>query len=191
MLSSCHLLNQFKVGNQSAFEQIYLNYSPKVYRFTKRYVNNNGDVEEIVQDVFLRLWNARTAINPDLNFDNYLFTITRNLIFNLHRARINEQHFQTAVLASIEQEYENPEDEIVARDLLQYIDNIVAQFPPKQQVVFNLSRKQMLSHKEISIKLGISEKTVKAHIYQVLSKIRKQLEHSGADFIFFLFLTKP
>ncbi len=191
MLSLSYVLEQFKAGEPSAFEQIYLDYSPKIYRFAKRYTNHNEDAEEIVQDVFIRLWEARMSVNPDRNFDNYLFTITRNLIFNRHRAKVNEQHFQTAVLASVEQEYEQPEEEIVAQDLSQYIDNIVGQFPPKQQEVFNLSRKQMLSHKEIAEKLGIAEKTVKAHIYQVLSKIRVCLEKSGTDFIFFLFMTKP
>jgi RNA polymerase sigma-70 factor (ECF subfamily) len=57
--------------------------------------------------------------------------------------------------------------------------------------VFNMSRKQLMSYKEIAAKLGISEKTVKAHIHQVLKKIRPFLKKGGIDFIFFLFLTKP
>jgi len=184
-------LEQFKAGDSSAFEHLYLDYSPKVFRFARRYTNHHEDAEEIVQDVFIRLWETREAIDPDRNFDNYLFTITRNLIFNRYRAKVNEQHYKTAILASIEQEYENPEEEVMAQDLSQYIDRIVSQFPPKQQEVFNMSRKQRMCHKDIAEKLGIAENTVKSHIYQVLSKIRLSLENTGIDFIFFLFLTKP
>ena len=171
-----NLLEQFKAGDSSAFEHLYLDYSPKVFRFARRYTNHHEDAEEIVQDVFIRLWETREAIDPDRNFDNYLFTITRNLIFNRYRAKVNEQQYKTAILASFEQEYECTKEEVIAEDLSQHIDKIVSQFPPKQQKVFNMSRKQMLSHKEIAEKLGITEKTVRAHIYQVLSKIRLFLE---------------
>ncbi len=179
MLSLNHLLEQFKKGDRSAFGHIYMEYSPKVYRFARRYMTNDNDVEEIVQDVFVRLWEARQSVNPALNFDNYLFTITRNLIFNRHRARVNELYFQDTVLASLEQEYYMPEDEIVTQDLSQFIDKIIGQLPPKQQEVFNLSRQQMLTYKEIAGQLGISEKTVEAHIYQALKFIRKQIEHGN------------
>ena len=176
MLSLIHLLEQFKTGDRVAFERIYMEYSPKVYRFSQRYMNNICDIEEIVQDVFVRLWDARMNINSTLNFDNYLFTITRNLIFNRHRARVNEVYVQDTVLASFEKEYDISEDEIIAQDLSQYIDKIIEQLPPKQQEVFNLSRRQMLTYREIAQQLGISEKTVEAHIYQSLKFIRKELE---------------
>ena len=68
------------------------------------------------------------------------------------------------------------EDEIIAQDLSQYIDQIINQLPPKQQEVFTLSRRQMLTYKEIAEQLGISEKTVETHIYQALKFIRKGLE---------------
>jgi len=170
-----NLLEQFMAGKRSAFEYIYMEYSPKVYRFALRYMMNSNDVEDIVQDVFIRLWDARMSINPALNFDNYLFTITRNLIFNRYREQINEVYFQDNVLASLEKEYYMLEDEIITQDLSQDIDKIVDQLPPKQQEVFNLSRRQMFTYKEISAKLGISEKTVESHIYQALKTIRKEI----------------
>ena len=178
------LLEQFKDGNRGAFERIYVEYSPKVLRFAQRYMKNKNDVEEIVQDVFIRLWDARANINTELNFDNYLFTITRNLIFNYNRTRINEIYLQDTVLASLQNEYYMLEDDIVAHNLAQYINNIVEQFPPKQREVFNLSRRQMLSYKEIAAQLNISEKTVESHIYQALKTIRKKLEQEEKKFNF-------
>lgn len=175
-LSLYELLEQFKSGNHSAFEYIYMEYADKVYRFAKRYINNSEDAEEVVQDVFIRLWDARSFINPQLNFDNYLFTITKNLIFNRHRSKVNETYFKTMVLSGLEQEHHIPENEIIAKDLSQYIDNITEKLPPKQQKIFNLSRKQFFTHKEIASQMGISEKTVEAHIYQALRNIRKFME---------------
>ena len=185
------ILERFKENDQSAFEQIYLEYNQKIYRFAKRYTNCIEDAEEIVQDVFIKLWDVRKTIDTECHFDHFLFAVTRNLIFDRHRRKISEQHFQTTVLASLEEEFESTEDEIVAEDLSRYIDKIVEQFPPKQREVFNLSRKEMLSRKEIAEKLGMAEETVKAHIHQALSKIRKLLANEGIIFIFFYFLTNP
>lgn len=170
------LLEQFKFGSHSAFENLYDKYADKVYRFARRYISNTEDVEEIIQDVFVRLWDARSFVNPQLNFDNYLFTITKNLIFNRYRSKVNETYFQTMVLVGLEQESHVQEDEIIAKDLSQYIDDITEKLPPKQQKIFNLSRKQFLTHKEIASQMGISEKTVEAHIYQALKNIRKYME---------------
>ena len=185
------ILDRFKEDDPSAFERIYLEYNQKVYRFAKRYTNNKEDAEEIVQDVFVKLWDVRRTIDTACNFDNFLFAVTRNLLFDRHRRKVNEQHFQTTVLASLEEEFESTEDEIIAQDLSLYIEKIVEQLPPKQQEVFNLSRKQMLNREEIAEKLGIAEETVKAHIHQALSKIRKILANEGIIFIFFYFLTNP
>ena len=171
-----YLLEQLKVGDRTAFANIYSEYYPKVYRFAQRYMKNSNDVDDIVQDVFIRLWEARTSINPALNFDNYLFTITRNHILNINRAQVNELYLQDTVLASLEHERYMQEDEIIAQDLAQYIDNIVEQLPPKQQETFKMSRQQMLTYKEIAEQLGISAKTVESHIYQALKFIRKKLE---------------
>ena len=172
------LLEQLKAGDRRAFERIFMEYSPRVYRFAQRFMNVRCDIEEVVQDVFVRLWEARTNVNPELNFDNYLFTITRNLILNRHRARrVNEIYVQDTVLAGLEQGKDLPEDEIIAQDLANFIDRITEQLPPKQQEVFNLSRQKMMTYREIAQQLGISEKTVEAHIYQALRFIRKNLEH--------------
>lgn len=176
------LLEQLKKSDRAAFEHIYKEYSQKVYRFAQRYMNNNCDVEEIVQDTFVHLWEARMNIDPALNFDNYLFTITRNLIFNSHRTKVNEVCIQDTVLAGLEQEYDMLEDEIIVRDLSQYINHIIEQLPPKQQEVFNLSRQQLLPYKEIAKQLNISEKTVEAHIYQAIKYIRKNMEHEEKNY---------
>ena len=63
MLDLRHVLEQFKAGDQSAFERIYIEYFPKVYRFAKRYTYHKEDAEEIVQDVFIRLWEVRMMLN--------------------------------------------------------------------------------------------------------------------------------
>ena len=184
-IASPEILEQFKTGDRLAFELIYRQYADKVYRFASRYIRNNEDPEEVVQDVFIRLWNVRESVNSGLNFDNYLFTITKNLIFNQHRHKINEVYFQTVLLASIEQEHISQENEIIAEDLSRYIDKIIMGMPPKQQEIFNLSRKQLLPYKEIALQLDISEKTVEAHIHKALKTIRQQLRRENIYMIFF------
>ncbi|MDR1864927.1 MAG: RNA polymerase sigma-70 factor [Bacteroidales bacterium] len=166
-------LEKFKAGDHRAFEHIYRKYASKVFLFARKYLKSAEDAEETVQEVFVRLWDARELVQSEAAFDNYLFTITRNLIFNLHRHKVNETYLRTVLLAGIEQDACRQEEEMMAQDLSQYIDRVVEQLPAKQREIFNLSRKQLLTHREIAEKLGISEKTVEAHIHRVLKILRR------------------
>lgn len=166
---------QLKDDNREAFSFLYKRYWKKVYNFTKLYILSSETSEEIVQEVFIKLWESRKFIDVEKNFDGYLFIITRNLIFNLARKDFNHTFYQTTVLEAMDESY-SIEEELETSDLREYISSLLATLPPRQQEVFSLSRDKHLTYKEIAEKLKISEKTVEHHMSEALKFLRKNLK---------------
>lgn len=168
-----------KSDNHEAFEYLYKVYCGQVYNFSRLYINSSEDIKEIVQEVFIKLWETRSFLRENDNLKGYLFIVTRNLIFNRQKKAFNENFYKTSVLSAYAQlsiDSCNIEEELQAKELNKYIDKIIAELPPKQQEIFILSRKENLSYKEIAQLMNISEKTVEAHIYKAIRHIKSRIE---------------
>ena len=108
------------------------------------------------------------------NFKGLLFIITRNLIFNQHRKSLNEDFYKMTVISAMESSYDI-EEEIEAKNLSDYIDLLINELPPRRREIFNLSRKENKSYKEIAELLHISEKTIENQISEALKYLRKNI----------------
>lgn len=174
------VLERLKEGEHEAFTQLYNAYWNQVYNFSRLYVSSVEDCKEIVQQVFVKVWEARTLIKEKENFRGFLFIITRNIVFNLSKKSFNESFYKMSVLSafsdSMEQANCDVEEEIMASQLNDYINQLVDSLPARQKEVFVLSRQHHLSHKEIVSRLDISEKTVEQHIYKVLKFLKENLQ---------------
>lgn len=161
-------------NDKSAFAVLYNRYWTKVYNFALLYVTSTFDAEEIVQEVFVRLWEGRASLDAEQNFEGYLFIIIRNLIFNHSRRTFNEDYYKMTVLEAVEVAYDM-EGELDAANLKSYIESLVSLMSPRQQEVFRLSRDEQLSYREIALRLQITEKTVERHISDALKILKKNL----------------
>ena len=168
------LIILLKEGDEKAFTTLYRRYWSKVYNFSRLYLSSILEIEEVVQEVFVKVWESRSLLREDDNFKGFLFVITRNLVFNQFRRSFNENAYILTVLSSI-MPYYNLEEELTAADLQEFIEKMVKELPPRQQEVFNLSRNAHLTYKEISIHLNISEKTVERHINEALKFLKKNI----------------
>ena len=97
----------FKNGDEDAFSFLYKHYWEKVYGFTRLYLVSSEDIAEVVQEVFIKLWEARHLIDEEQPFEGFLFIITRNMIFNYSRKKLNYSFLKVTVLQAMEQEYED------------------------------------------------------------------------------------
>lgn len=165
-----------RVDDHQAFEAVYAHFHSQVYSFAYRFLRSPEDAEEIVQEVFVKVWLKRKKLKDDRSFQAYLFTITRNTIFNQKKkARYHQaylqfvQHFSDHLSSS-------PETGFDARNLLLRLQDSIAALPTQRQKVFRMSREQFLSHKEIASQLGISEKTVEVHIRNASIQLRRVLK---------------
>lgn len=168
------LILLLKQGNKEAFTTLYEQYWRKVYNFSRLYLLNQRSAEEIVQEVFIKVWEAREFMRENDNFKGLLFIITRNLIFNRHRKNLNEDYYKVTVLSAMEEPYD-VEEEIEANNLREYIDALIEELPPKRREIFNLSRKEHKTYKEIALALHISEKTVENQISEALKYLKKNM----------------
>lgn len=163
-------------GNHEAFAQLYDLYAKKIYYFALRFMISKEDAENVTQEVFVKLWETRDRLDVNLSLSSYLFTIARNTIFNIHRKRVNEIAYLEHLGKYLEKNQVRLENEIIFRDIQNQLEKLINELPPQRKKVFELSRKQGLSHKEISEELKISEKTIETHIRLALKTIRDGLE---------------
>lgn len=168
------IISLLKCANHAAFELIYYKYVTQVANFCLLYVSDDY-VEEIVQEVFIKLWLNRATLSTHKSIQGYLFIITRNLIFDKFRANKSDFYRLSLISALEEASDENIEEEIQASELAEYIDDLINQLPPRCKEIFTLSRKEHLSNKEIAQKLGISVKSVEASITRALKFLKEYL----------------
>lgn len=161
-----------------SFDSIYKKYSKRLYGFVLRYVKQDIDAEEIVQEVFIKIWQSRDRINIYSSFDSFLFTIAHNATINLLKKRATERKYIEHVksLQRIDETYELT-DEIHYKELKHKFQDLLNELSPRQKEIFQLSREEGLSHKEIAEKLGISANTVKNHLVTTLSFLHSKLDN--------------
>lgn len=177
------LLYRLKEGDKDAFNTVYWRYSPKAYNTVLYLLNDSDAAEDIVQELFITIWEKREQIQPELNFEAYIATIARNLAYNyVKKAFHNNQSVED--LNDISLITNSDEESIEADSLRDYIFSIISSFPEMRRKVFIMSRFENLSHAEIAEKLTISERTVAVHIYQALKDLRKALGDKAIAFLF-------
>ncbi len=177
--SNKELLLLIREDNEVAFYQLYERYSRRLYGFVLRYIKQETDAEEIVQEVFIKIWETRDKIDVYSSFESFLFTIAYNATISLFRKRAREEKYLEH-LKSLQQVEAAPNliDEIQFNELNDTVQSLLNELTPRQKEVFQLSREQGLAHEEIAKKLNISVNTVKKHIANTLVFLKSRLDNS-------------
>lgn len=164
------------VENNLRFTDLYNRYWSKVYSFTKLYIISDFDAEEAVQEVFLKVWENLDKINNYKDIDGYLFIITRNIVFNQSRKKINNSFLKyTLSEAFTIGEEDSEHNKMISKDLKEYILKVIEELPPRQKEIFKLSRIKKKTYKEIAESLKIAPKTVERHIGEALKYLKKKI----------------
>ncbi len=183
------IIRRLKKDDKSAVDELFgYYYYPRLYHFSKSILKIETDIDDILQEVFVKIWLNRHKISNAVTFNAYIFTITKNEVLNLIRSNLRDQTFRNQLfLRSVAEEYQTPNpiefDEIKTR-----IDQLVAALPEKRQQVFILSRTEGLSNKEIAQQLNISEKTVEDHITHAIKYIKSSLHEMGMISLLYFYL---
>jgi RNA polymerase sigma-70 factor (family 1) len=159
---------------KNAFQEIYKRYWYKLYTVARRKVEAQEDAEEIVQDIFVDLWERRIRLNIN-ELDRYLFSAVKYKVLNYIKSRIVRQTYRDTVSLKIDAD-SNTEEELALQDLSQAITSGIENLPPKTQEIFRLNRLEGLSVREISDLLHIPERTVEYHVTQSLRSMRVYLK---------------
>ena len=171
------IVKRFMQGDKYAFDLIFNSYHSKIYGFVYKHLKIKEDSKEIVQEVFVKLWEHRQKIHDLSLFNSYIFSIAYNTTISYLREKIKVEKY-VGYVKSLQANYK--EDKIVDRmiytELKKEIESLINNLPSRQKEVYILSRKYHLSYKEISDKLKISVKTVEIHMSRALSYLRRNLK---------------
>ncbi|EID73999.1 RNA polymerase sigma-70 factor [Imtechella halotolerans] len=177
MIDEKSLLTRLKHNDDRAFEIIYNELGNGIFHYCNSRINDLFISEEIVQEVFLSLWNKRSSLEITTSLKSYLFTAAKYQILNHIRSEKVRKEYATNLANYLLINYENPTEDLIAvNDLKALIDEIVESLPKKCQLVFKMSRFENLSIQEISKEMNISTRTVENHLTKALKHIRQELE---------------
>lgn len=168
-------------GNHKAFEELFIAYFKRVKLFICGIIKSEADAEELAQDVFVKLWTNREAINIEKPIGAYLYTIAKNSTLNFLKHKVIEQSY-IENFPSFD-EVATPEDHFFAREISLLIEMRVNEMPAQRRRIYILSREKGVSNSDIAEQLGISKKTVENQLSLALQDLRKVI----SLFFFFFF----
>lgn len=170
------ILKQLQQGNLEAFETIFRTYYQELCNYAFQYFHDKGTVEEIVQDLFFKLWSKKETLIIRTSLRSYLYKAVYNNTMLFLREK-NTRDFVYEVSDDIEQTLiDEPDISIQVNELDQIIQQTISSMPLKVRQIFELSRHEGLRYKDIAEKLSISVKTVEANMGKALKLFRKNLK---------------
>ena len=181
-------IEALKKGDRSAFEYIYHCFGPKLHAFNKKLIHNKEDVEEVVQEVFLKLWERKHFLDPEQNFDGYLFRIARNIVYNKARHQVYETVYSKYLVGKEHLTENSTENQLYFNELSHVLEEAYTTMPPTRKQVFVMSRIEGLSNSDIAEILQTSNSNIENHLYKALYHIRKELTNYKVIYLFIVAL---
>ncbi|HEY5591077.1 MAG TPA: RNA polymerase sigma-70 factor [Paludibacter sp.] len=173
------LLIRLKSGDILAFDQVYELYSHKLFSFVFKILKNEADVDDIVQEVFVKIWESRNKLEDYKLLNSYIFTIAYNNSIDLIRKRISNNKYLGHLKYSASINF-TPTivSQIEYNELNNQVEKLIANLPDRQKQVYLLHREEGLTYTEIAEKLGISKNTVENHMVKALKYLRQNMDNS-------------
>ncbi len=183
-----HLLQGLAGGSERSFRELYDLYAGRIYTMAMGYLKSPMEAQDVVQEIFVKIWEKRNGLTSIDNFPAYVHVITRNLLINQLQKKIPvfSQHELTE--HAIPEDRHQPQQQLDYRELATLITSAVAQLPARQQQVYRLSREQGLNHQQIAKELNLSYDTVREHMSKALKNIRDNLQKQYGEFGLLLWL---
>lgn len=177
--SDMELFDLLKNDDQEAYLEIYDRYKVLLQNHAIRKLSEMDDVEDIIQELFIDLWEKRADIHLSTGLGNYLYTAVRNRIFNLFYKKQRQNNYLNSLQEVIEKGEYITDLALREKEFSEIIKNEIDLLPPRMKEVFLLHRNEGLTYKEIAELLGTSEHTVATQIKKSLKTLRVRLGSSG------------
>ena len=183
------LLARLKNGDMLAFDQIYELYSHKLFSFVFKILKNEAEADDIVQEVFVKIWESREKLGDYKLLNSYIFTIAYNNSIDLIRKRINNnKYLEHLKNSSIIHTTPSSISELEFNELNIQVEKLITSLPERQKQVYVLHKENGLTYSEIAEQLGISKNTVENHMVKALKYLRKNIDNSMLVSLLFVYL---
>lgn len=183
------LIAQLRNGNKDAFKLLFEKYGVRLYQFSLKYLREKEDAEDLLNEVFLKIWENRQSLKTNTSFQSYLFTITYNNIRQRFLKKSREEKYIQIFAEENLVDSSKGEDQVDYMQIVQKINKVIDLLPARRKEIFNLSYKAELKNHEIADKLGLSEQFVKNQLSiarkNIISKIKED-NHIASLLLFYL-----
>jgi RNA polymerase sigma-70 factor (family 1) len=175
-LSDLALIDLIRAGNELAFREIFKRYNRALFAHAYNKLKDKEEAKDVVQDVFLKFWNYSQQENfTPLNLASYLHVAIRNRVLDTLSKSKHASNYVNSLQIFLDEEEERTDFRIREQQLQKHIDQAILSLPSRMRLVFEMSRKEHLSHKEIAQQLNISDQTVTDQIKKALKILRSKL----------------
>ena len=175
------LLIKLAEGDQFAFQQLYLSYSPKIYQKVLQLVKQTELAEEILQDVFVKVWEKRASLDHQKSFRSFLFVIAKNLVVDLfRRAALDRQMLERFIVEHTELYYpfDSLDESEQQRKLI--IQKALDTLSPQRKKIYTLVKLEGNTYDQVAQQLGISSSTVNDHVVKATKSLKTYFEQNDA-----------
>lgn len=183
------MLQRFSKGDQQAFASIYGQYHALIYNYLLKFTKNPTLAEDLLHDIFLKIWDARERVDIKTSFSAYLFGLARNtVITQLNRMSLYDA-IRDEILSNAELELHprNLMNKVEAREYEELLEKAINNLPPQRKEAFILCRQQGKSYEEAAAMMGISKNTLKQHLQLSVKSIKEYLlEHGNISLLMVL-----
>lgn len=177
------LLRRLRVGDRDAFQKIYDHYFPKLRVYVFKFVRAPQYTEDILQEVFMKLWEIKENIDPEKYFSGYLYTITKNQVIKFFKSAAYNQEMVDDIIISMAVGDTHVQEAAEWKELYHEIQHAIELLPPRRQEIFLLCREENMSYDQISSHLHISRNTIKEHMVLAMKAIRAYLRERSLFFL--------
>jgi RNA polymerase sigma-70 factor (family 1) len=183
------LLQELQQGNESAFTNLYHQHSKTLYRKILRMVNDEETAKELLQDLFMKLWENRAKVDVSKSFRSYLYTIAVNLVYDYFRKATKQKELETYLLAMAVDYFTDSEEENISAENIKLINEVIDQLSPQRKKIFMLCKIDGKSYEEVSKELNISKSTIHDHMVKANRVIRDHLKHNPESAIYLMIVS--
>ncbi len=172
------LLQKLQQGNESAFTDLYHQHSKTLYRKILWMVNDEEIAKELLQDLFMKLWENREKVDASKSFRSYLYTIAVNLVYDYFRKATKRKEVEAHLLAMAVDDYTDTEEISETNENIQLINDIINKLSPQRRKIFMLCKVDGKSYEEVSKELNISKSTIHDHMVKANHVIKDYLRRN-------------
>jgi len=175
-------------GDLKSFDELYNKYSQRLYNFSVKYLKSPEEAEEVVQEVFLYIWDKKEGLKPDYSFNAYIFTIGYNIIKKYFIKKLRDNAFKDDLIYSLLEQENNLDKIIDYKFLLEKVELIINLLPNRRKEIFLKRKYDGLSVKQIADELGISPNTVENQLASAQKQIQNELKKEKLSGLIFFML---
>jgi RNA polymerase sigma-70 factor (ECF subfamily) len=170
------LLKGLKKSDHECFQQLFAKYSQPLYRFSLSYLKSTDAAEDVVQEVFMKIWRKRKEIDTGKSFQSYLFTIALNVIRKQFNKLSVSNQLKHDLLISFAENKETFDEKDDFQEMVDKLETLIRKMPERRRKIFRLKKFEGKSQKEIAEEFDITTKTVEYHITEAMKFLKQEFE---------------